>query len=273
MALERKKNPERKTRSDILKAGLVAASLTAPFDHGPARAAEIPPEAAWLQGVAELQRDAREETVEDAATFLIYDDGSQEWLTPTRGKPNGGVRGPNTESIARTISEHQKAGLNTAVCEIHTHPAEVIEKYYGIEKTKAQRGYMPAWTGDIATAREREDLISLYVRQTGAHVDAYTAAIFDPQGVWYFRALTDTEAAQYPTERTLDDMLKAEEFMYLSTNFTSRSLTPEFNFESQYDDLRKIYQEKLHTVIRFVAYENLRHEPPCAGPDYQPVKE
>ncbi|OGG66567.1 hypothetical protein A3D71_02830 [Candidatus Kaiserbacteria bacterium RIFCSPHIGHO2_02_FULL_55_20] len=51
--------------------------------------------------------------------------------------------------------------------------------------------------------------------------------------------------------------------------FVTGSTSSDFDFETRYAELQKAYLRGIDAVVRFVPYEKLDKEPPCAGPDYQ----
>ena len=68
----------RNVKSDVLKAGLVATQLLSPFAHSKVEAADIPEQATWEEGVAELRRSVMQEPVEHAAA-VAFQNGQTVW--------------------------------------------------------------------------------------------------------------------------------------------------------------------------------------------------
>ena len=126
---ERAKAVAEKSRTtDTLKAGLLAASLITPFEHGPAAAAEIPREATWQQGSAELQRSAVEKLNEYHTAFVLYTDGSSDWIPVIQGQATI-VRRSSEQQVKRML-EYKGDRSFERVCDIHTHPLQSIRTVY-----------------------------------------------------------------------------------------------------------------------------------------------
>ena len=52
--------------------------------------------------------------------------------------------------------------------------------------------------------------------------------------------------------------------------FVTGSISKDFDFEKSYAELQKAYLRGIDAVVRFVPYNKLGVEPPCAGVDYKP---
>ncbi len=265
MALEQKKQ-ENRTLDNTLRAGLVATSLFGAHDN--MQAAEIPRDATWKQGVELLQQSVRESAVEAGATFIVYTDGSTGWLPPAKGEQLRVVKPPPeiVEEIGRQRGERNVALL----CDIHTHPKVSIEQEYKIPD--ARYAYSPPSYGDtfvVSRGGRQEDFPKL-AGKPGFQVEHFTAALFEPRGAWYWRHTTDEERARQPADsRKWRDIV--DEFEKKQTDFVTASANPNFDLNSEYPRIREAYR-KITTEVRFVPYEKIHDEPPCAGPDYVPEK-
>lgn len=96
MALEKKGN----NRSNILKAGLVAAQMLSPFSHGKIEAAEIPTGASWERGIQDLRDDVFNAPFERSGLFTIRTEANQHglrfWIGSIKGE-RGSV-GPDQDA-------------------------------------------------------------------------------------------------------------------------------------------------------------------------------
>jgi len=359
VALEKKGN----NRSNILKAGLVAAQMLSPLGHAKIEAAEIPRTATWEQGALELNRSAKEEPVEYGATFLFYTNGTNDWLPTNAG--DAARTDSNIYLHKDSIEIYSRNKKIAYACNIHTHPPDIVR-----ETTRpAKLPFIPPSKQDISAAYYMNKIPGMHVG-----VQSLSFAVFDPQGIWYYRALNDVELREKPSlwykierrrelekdflarERivldivySLDDKttLKAAEYLpakvrtsiepqnrghpgvlgtYIKEHLIGmdkenlskeilnlmpsgkqgeldrihavgselRSLQDFFNgrasavdgiaynirknsaamddfdFETVYPVLQKIYEEDLLAKIRFVPITSLHKEPACAGPDYKP---
>src|SRR3989344_7593957 len=106
----------RNTKSDVLKAGLVAVSLLGAHEN--LEAADIPPDATWEQGVSELHRSVIQEPVEYAAAAALLNQAVI-WPRTLRGEVDG-VRAHYSGMIKQLVVQSQgQPVLN--YCDIHTH--------------------------------------------------------------------------------------------------------------------------------------------------------
>jgi hypothetical protein len=180
-------------KKETLKSAVLAAGLLIGYEHGPSKAAEIPPEASWTQGSEELRRRALEEQIEFATTYIGFVDGSSGWLTPVSGDDRSVER--NTESMIEDTLQLAKGKQIKNVCKSHTHPAKAFEKISGV--TGASMPYMPPSRADVDL---RIDLPTMRYAQAfadqGLTYQSVYNAVFEPHGVWYFREQTDDDLQQ-----------------------------------------------------------------------------
>lgn len=183
-----REGPEPRHKTEILKPALLAAGLLFGYDHGPARAVEIPRETSWTQGIDELHRRSKEETIEYGTDFLIYADGSTDWLPDVHGDESS--VSSTAEAMAQATVSSAQGRMITLQCHIHTHPFKTAQKKGGVYETTVP--YMPPSGVDV-------NPVSLgrynYVKQT-AHIRSTQENIFgavvEPHGVWYYRTYTET---------------------------------------------------------------------------------
>src|SRR3989338_4959519 len=135
--LEKRGETPRNSKSDVLKAGLVALSVLGAHDS--AKSAEIPPNATWDQGVRELRRSVLQEPVEYVATGAVLHTKTIVWPRTIRGEQRGlnAPVGPVLQEL-RILAD---GNVVTNYCDIHTHPAMSIAKELGIHS--GDRAYAP----------------------------------------------------------------------------------------------------------------------------------
>ncbi len=345
----------------MLKAGLVAAQMLSPFSHGKIEAAEIPRTATWEQGALELAQSAKEKPVEYGATFLSYTDGTNDWLPTNAGEA---ARTDSNIYLRKNLLETYSRNKKIAyACNIHTHPPDTVRE----APRDAKPPFIPPSKQDISAAYSMNSILGMHV---GAQ--SLSFAVFDPKGIWYYRALNDNELRKKPAlwnkierrrelekdfmarERavlnivySLDDKTTLQAAQHLPAkvrasiepqntshpgvlgtyikehlvgmdrenlskeilnlmpsgkqrelegiytvgselrsledffsgrasaadgiayNIRKNSATmDDFDFEVVYPALQKMYEQDLLAKIRFVPYEQVAGEPPCAGPDY-----
>ena len=132
-------------RSEILKSTVVAAGLLLGYEHGPAKAAEIPREASWPQGVEELHRRSKEEPIEFGVDFIQYTDGSSDWLPDIHGDESSVSR--DADATVRTTTEHAQGRSIARVCGIHTHSQKYAQRFG--EAYAKNPPYMPPSGQDV----------------------------------------------------------------------------------------------------------------------------
>lgn len=257
----------RSAKNDILKAGLIAASLLGAHDK--LEAADIPPNATWEDGVTELRRSVMKEPVEYAAAAAAFHNGSTIWPRTLRGDIDGVLA--DYRNMIRELAEHARGEPIQNFCDIHTHSVASIRHEFGI-RNAAGLAYAPPSAADafVVTKGGRQETIPRFARAHGLQIQSVTAAVFDPRGVWYYRTLADGERQEYGTTDRPFTHVENEFSNKVHTPFTTSSVLPDFNFKVEYEKLRTAYRQMIGTEIRFVSYEDLTSEPPCAGPDYRP---
>ncbi|RJR12855.1 hypothetical protein C4585_02745 [Candidatus Parcubacteria bacterium] len=270
MTLDRANSFERRTKTDVIKAGVFVAALVAGHEH--AEAAEISADISWEQGAVELERSVKEDLSEVAITFALYRDGTYEWLPMQQGNEKNVYALPSSE-IAAALSGSRGKQVEK-ICDLHTHNSKAIEKMYSeyFGSSIVFDGFVPPGIGpmsDLTTARVRSANISKDAREYEVDVGTFTAGVFDARGVWYFRVMEQSEEDQHADVRKVDE----QELQYLSSEFTMAAMKPDFDFETAYKKLIEVYRTQAHAIVRFVPYDQLQYEPPCAGPDYEPEKE
>lgn len=257
--------PERKGgTANSLRAGLLATgSLIALYEHGPARAAEIPREATWEQGVSELRRSAREDLFEHFVAFVQFSDGSSGWLPPIPGTSVS--VNPDFRDISEQIAKMNTRSNVSEMCTIHTHTKRGAPEAFGLP-AGTQLAYIPPGVSDITlvvTHDLQDSIIGAGGSEAKVKKNTIFSAVFDPTGVWYY--------AQTPATASSAQSISSDEYQSAITaqqQFIEKSLTTNFNFTNEFAALKNSYRLFLKADVRYVPYSELPGEPPCAGPEY-----
>lgn len=268
--LEREMPRHKQATSDLFTVGIVAASLLGA--HGKVEAADIQPEATWTQAVQELRRSVLEEPVEFAAAGAELRSGKMVWPRTIRGEADG-VRADFRQMMRQLATNIQGEPVRN-FCDIHTHQTASTASEFDIP-SGAERAYVPPSLGDtfVVTRGGRQEMIPEYAEaEFGMHIEHVTTAVFDPRGVWYYRTLNDEERQRYETDPRGMVTNRKTFIPEIQEPFVRSSVLSNFDFKVEYEKLRTAYRQKIGTEIRFVTYEDLGNEPPCAGPDYVPEK-
>lgn len=270
--LEGLKKQENRSAMNTLRAGVAALTLLSAVGHEKAQAAEILPTATWEQGVNELHRGVMQDPVEYAAVAAVLPGKKIAWPSTIRGEADG-VKAYFSKTI-RELADQTNGEAVLNYCDIHTHPVASAATEFGITG-RADNAYFPPSVGDawVVTRGGRQDVIPKYAKEKGVDIKQLTTAAFDPHGVWYYRTLNEEERAGYQTlargeiflDENQNDFIKR-----IHEPFTRASVKPGFDFWVEYGKLRSAYRQRLGTEIRFVSYDELKSEPPCAGTDYNP---
>ncbi len=186
-----------------------ALSVVAPFKTERLEAAEISPNATWIDGVETLHRESLNNVNESYGLFLKDNDtGRTKWIIGKEGKPTFVDIEPRgiTKPVELEIAGHDASSIT--LCDIHTHP--LSNTYYGqsdkeildIRQGKQVIAKPPSgdiWQGDISVYRhEAFELAIDPIRNKGITVEI-SQGVVDPAGITYHRLLKDQEIRyQYP---------------------------------------------------------------------------
>jgi hypothetical protein len=230
-----------KKREEIGRAeigALVIAAFSA-LDAGPAQALEIQPSTSWNKGVVENVREsAIKEKVEHVATYVQFADGSSEWLKSSAHEAASGT----VDILDLEAQARSKGKKVSKMCVIHTHPAENYRGPQYKPQVPAERIPMSPSPGDIIAARRATSILgnSPIVR-----------AAADGNGVWY-----------YSGEKGPVDEKK---FLSSAQSILGRAFYKDFDLNAELPKLQQAYRDYLHGEVRFVPYEKIKDESPCAG--------
>jgi hypothetical protein len=222
------------------------------------RTTEILRTDSWANAVEKLSRTIRTGKIEYAADFVIYFDGSHDWLPLIKGSWNQ-VR--TDEDNVRRVALLTRYSIGKAiarVCDIHTHPLRTIRIQYQLNGPNIP--YSPPSIDDISIREARIDSETMEKARLGKDIMVY--AIFDPHGIWYHRPLRSNGIIAQGASRELHKIRK---------EFKRASIAPNSNFLSLYRSLIDSYRVLAHTLIRFVSYEEATREPHCVGVDFDPL--
>jgi len=276
MPLEGPPKKQEKKHSSLLEVGALATALLLQ-SHPQAKALEIPTDTPWATAIQEsIKQSAKKETNEYLFTYLKYKDGSGKWM-PTIEGTHGRVS-PNFEEGSKqikqnTLNEYSRITKPVeAICIGHTHPWQPhlgFKTSQPLTKDMLERRSQPPSEGDIKMVQKTE---RGYARQ-GIHSNIYGQLKYlaaDRRGIWYFEKVADTDNR---TEALSKEALKQFEQDYgalviksIDTESTDLVTTIE------YKKLLESYQTNLGGKVRFVPYEKVKDEPPCAGVDFDATK-
>lgn len=256
--------PDKQRRSGIVEATAFAATLLGAIDHGPAQALEIPPGMSWEQGIRERVRGAvMKENKENEAMYLRFSDGTSTWVAIYAGsiyKPGDDrMTVQNTlQTELNHLSERHRGKTAEVRCVVHGHPD--IFKFPTVQGKEYSPQLKPPSYEDVKASDAHEQYKWLY-SILKIEVKQNIEAAADNSGLWYFKRSSQQSF----------DPEKLEAWKKTYTNFVGGSFfKKDFNFEVEYQKLRHAYRDYLGADVRFVSYENISKEPPCAGVDYKP---
>ncbi|MBI5644657.1 hypothetical protein HY970_01010 [Candidatus Kaiserbacteria bacterium] len=183
----------KKSAANTLKAGIIAASTFAPvYEHGPARAAEIPQGATWTEGAHKLKQSVEQDPYEVSATFVRYMDGTSQWLPVQKGQVDQVSTVFNIND--RDIIEWRGDKAIDSLCSIHTHPQYSVGHVFGLKEP--EKRYAPPSRIDVDVG---EWLFYQHIyRMHGVKPGRVFSAVFDARGVWYNRAASPMELKEAP---------------------------------------------------------------------------
>lgn len=261
MSLERPLGQEKRKQSGLIEATALATVLLSTVDQSPAQALEIPQKTSWNTAITEIVRDAVDEENEHLVVFVGFRDGTFVWPQIVSSSHTNELKYTFNEEFAFMLKNFEGKHVESR-CQIHTHPRKstVVTNTRSGEKYLAP--YSPPSPQDVSVDNARfsrgvQDRYDLFNAPIGR--DVYAAADFS--GIWYYR----------PTSRSVEFSQKdLKEWTKAISAFTSVIIfDDQYDFNKEHEKLREAYQKYLHADVRFVPYENIEREPPCAGVDYK----
>lgn len=237
---------ERKA-ANALEAGAFGVALLAALDASPAKALEIDPSTSWQQGIERnLHQSVQEDKEEHAVVYVQFKDGSGTWLAPEKGTAKQAAFIP--VEIERKASSFGKPVEK--ICFLHTHPMEVPRQLaVGKNIPDIEVISSPPSAGDIVAGSTVPSL------QKNAY--SFTWGVADNRGVWYFAGTQSSEEKA----KSASSVLANKAY----NAFVNESLEPTFNFAAELPKLQHAYKEHLGGELRFVPYDQVGKEAPCAG--------
>lgn len=284
----------------ILMASFLSLASFATDPHE-AEAAEIPASASWLDGMKIFKKAVYQDKKETAAFFVVGKDGKTNWLQQNVGKKTRAYLDFDK------IHEQTKALPSQAekVCVIHNHTLTGSEAIKLIDEKIAlsTRSFnnstisLPPSPQDIIASREFERIFGFDI---GYKNSVFT--VTDPSGIWYVKAATEADKDKFPeTKKEVEEMFKHLRSWDNHKLYNFKGLTPEEmeileaqreqaeqkikrDSETISDYTKKSIHQKpkeedylalqkafltINTAIRFIPWEEVQNEPPCAGVDYK----
>ena len=264
MSLEGQKGSDKNNRSGIVEATAFATALLGALDHGPVQAMEMPQGMSWEQGVGERMRGAvMKEPRENGAIYIRLPNGESYWPSSYKGEV---IRDGDDSATVRILSISQAEidylskyrGVTVeARCTIHTHPDAF--KFTTVSGENYSPQFKPPSAPDVQKTGAEDSFRRMYnIMHIG--VKDNLSAVADNRGLWYFKT----------SNKDTFDPASVKKWENVYGNFIGRSyFDRNFNFETEYQKLRQAYQEYLGADVRFVSYNDIGKEPPCAGVDYK----
>lgn len=243
------RKPEKK-KLGTAEIGAMLITLFSALDAVPAQALEIMPGTSWQNGVDQnVRSSALKGKVEQGAVYVQFADNSGTWLSTSDGeaqKLNMNIREVQRQahSTGKTISD---------ICILHTHPAEINRVHIKIPGVTPETVPIPPSRGDIEIAQSK---------QLSAGTDNLTFGAADSLGVWYFSGKNMGDKPQSSSEDN------SQKFYAHYKDFVVKSTDRGFSFHAELPKLQQAYRQYLNGDVRFVSYEQIKNEPPCAGTNY-----
>lgn len=255
MSLENGKKSIENRRSAPLEAGAFAMAILGAIDATPAKSLEIAPSTSWQVGIQNnIRNSVLKEKVEGGAVYFLYKDGSGAWASVANGEKSSITR--STAPEITYIVQNARDKKIEIRCDIHTHP--MVNTFKGPRGAEYAISVAPPSFTDINYA-EAEAAIKNSYRTYKFDYEKSVQGVADSKGIWYYSSAKNELIS--PESRRV--------FSQAAGTFSGRAiLDPAFDFPSEYQKLRNAYRA-IGSDVRFVPYEQLDQEPPCAGVDYQ----
>jgi hypothetical protein len=249
---------EKKKRSSLTEAAVLSVGLLSA--HPEAQALELPAYTPWHIAIEDNVRQAvKKDKVEHATTYVQYTDRSGEWVSLWKGE-TGRVENDPLSDLEKIYN--QKRGREiAATCNIHTHPEEIFGKLYRLKKV----AYNPPSPNDMKYALA----VTFDYVSNGRSADTVRFAVADPKGLWYFGPTREGRSMDLKSLKTLLGQPSENTSANLS-DFIVNGSTSSFDFNQSLSGLNIEYGKRFAGSVRFVPYEKVATEPPCAGVHYKP---
>lgn len=270
-------------------AALAGGVAIASCDHAPvAQAAEITPEASWEEGVNILKVLAYYGHEEHAGVRVTTTEGAF-WgdlhiVAATVSRIDREFLDSYMERLER---QNALAGKVTKFCSLHTHALEgfsvgefptlskdaVRDIRDGKKKPPLELPSPADFDGHTAQRARFEDIY----KDTPSDMPEYVSGAVTPMGIIYYgedntRPSNKEDYYRYITRRFGEGAHPLSEYVSFARQINSAT----HKGETPSQELLAFALEALGNAgyaVRFVSYDELPHEPPCAGVDYHPQAE
>lgn len=228
----------------LVEIGTLVAALIGAVDATPAHALEIEPSTSWHNGISEnIRQSALKESVEHGAVYVQFGDNSGMWLPVSSGETKR--LDMNMREVQRQARSMGKIISN--ICVLHTHPIEINRTSIKIPGVASESIPIAPSSGDIANANSKSLI------PTG---NTFTFGAADGLGIWYFSGGKTLEVPSTPNVQKFGAEYK---------DFIIKSTKGDFNLQAELPKLQEAYRMYLNGEVRFVPYDQIEKEPPCAG--------
>lgn len=262
--IEKHKSFQEKARNYIIAATSIFAAL---MPEG-AKAVEFT-DTSWSGGLNTIIERVYDSNVEHVGLAIHVPGKVTEWVNGREGSEHDTSSGDNDvdtqhhlddlRSLAHAAIENVDNGV--VACVAHTHPESL---HIGEHNGKFLYGPSPS---DFLNLLEYKKLLGEFTEHEDERFTAYGLAL-GRYGGWYFD-ITDPVQAQssFGSEKMLDriDVTGKKVKIILDAAETSPKelYAAIYEFEDMFNEMG--------VSVRFVTYEEINSEPPCAGPDYVPA--
>lgn len=278
-----------------LAAALAGGMALASCDHAPAaEAAEITPGASWEEGVETLQQSVFTEEKEQAAFFVGGGDRAQNqtWAPLRLTQKDSYNAFMYSVEPADTVLLHMRwrdpdvfIGRPRA-CYFHTHPLRLAQQWFysDADKKKVEEtqhlgsATLVAPPSFLDFYGHTQMLMDLKNQHDTYASPALIGAVASPAGIWYYERATEEEQkeaegffARWPSMLPPPQREEKPTPMEVYTHWQSRM--------NEYSLARPVEEHEMRILnlaaqyagytMRFVPYEAIMDEPPCAGVFYQ----
>ncbi|MCX6800056.1 MAG: hypothetical protein NT091_02845 [Candidatus Falkowbacteria bacterium] len=242
-------NKKRQNIIPILTATAISfGALMGGIDN--ANSAEATPKALWTKGLDILKKNIAESDHLARGVFVLDAKQKGHWIG----------YGEDYQAVEPITEYLEKNPNDNTLCYITTVPKEVAAKKAGLSKENLPETLsFPPSNGDVADVDEFGA-----IEQAFENGNNMQFATIGPNGLWYYDKADNNNNKKEnlkPALERLKDMSEARnEYINKSKDSSPIEL---------YEKLQNAYNN-IGIKVRFVSYEDLAKEPPCAGVDYKP---
>jgi len=288
MSLEGSPKKQEKKHSNLLEVGALAATMLLQ-SHPGAKALEVPTDTPWVTAIQEnVKKSVKNEKLENYFVYLKFSDDLPwnkeygKWLPAQEGNskwviPAFSTGAEQMEKHVETEGKKEWRSVLKSICIGHTHTTAATKKSgieFGVKSENLDTLPAPPGPGDI---RGISNIKRGYRFEGVGHLtDYFNYFVADQRGIWYYRQANKLDY-NTPQEQEMSKKIgtnEAQENWW--KDFEALTLKSESGLDLtgslEYKKLLESYKINLGGSVRFVSYEQVAGEPPCAGVDFDPTK-